>query len=115
MDAGTMGGLIGGTVGGVGGVAGGIIGTYCSIKNTKGPKERAFMWKASIVCWLAIGLFLGLMFLLPNPYRYFLWIPYSILMVLGIPFINRTQQRIRKEESEFGGVGDAARCPKPPL
>jgi len=33
-------GLIGGIIGGIIGVAGGIIGTYFSIKNTNGPKER---------------------------------------------------------------------------
>jgi len=41
-----------------------------------------------------------LMFVLPNPYRYLLWIPYAILLPLGIVYANRTQQRIRKEESK---------------
>lgn len=99
MDTGPLIGLIGGVVGSAIGVTGGIIGTYYSIKNTKGPKERAFMQKASIVCWVAIGLFLGLMVLLPTPYRFLLWIPYGILLPLGIIFSNRTQQRIRKEEA----------------
>jgi len=100
MDA----GLIGGVAGGVVGLASGIIGTYFSIKNTNGPKERAFMVKASVVCWIAVTLFLGLMFILPNPYRHFLWIPYAILLPLGIVFGNRTQRRIRKEESQNQGA-----------
>jgi uncharacterized membrane protein YfcA len=93
-------GLIGGIIGGVVGLAGGMVGTYFSIKNTNGPRERAFMVKASIITWIAIILFLGLMFVLPNPYRYLLWIPYAILLPLGIVYANRTQQRIRKEESK---------------
>jgi len=96
MDAGWITGIAGGIIG----LIGGIIGTYFSIKNTNGPREHAFMVKAGIVCWIAIILFLGLMFALPNPYRYFLWIPYAILLPLGIVFCNRTQQKIRKEESQ---------------
>ncbi|MBN1129740.1 MAG: hypothetical protein JXA71_12175 [Chitinispirillaceae bacterium] len=97
-------GLIGGIAGGVIGLIGGLVGTYFGIRNTKGALERAFMVKASVVCWIAIILFLGLMFALPNPYRYFLWIPYSILLPLGIIYGNRTQQKIRKEESQKQGV-----------
>lgn len=96
-------GWIGGIIGGVIGLIGGIIGTYFSIKNTNGPRERAFMVKAGVVCWMAIFLFLGLMFALPTPYRYFVWVPYSILLPLGIRFGNRTQQRIRREESQNQG------------
>ncbi|RPI71770.1 MAG: hypothetical protein EHM45_23090 [Desulfobacteraceae bacterium] len=96
-------GLVGGIIGGVIGLAGGAVGTYFSIKNTNGPRERAFMIKTSIITWVAIILFLGLMFLLPNPYRYLLWIPYGILLPLGIVYGNRVQQRIRKEESQRNG------------
>ena len=96
MNAGWIGGIAGGVIG----LIGGIIGTYFSIKNTNSARERAFMVKASVVGWIAITLFLGLMFALPNPYRHFLWIPYAILLPLGIVLSNRTQQRIRKEESQ---------------
>lgn len=93
-------GLIGGIVGGVLGLIGGSIGTYFSIKNTRGPRERAFMIKCSVVCWIAISLFLGLMFTLPAPYRHFLWIPYAILLPLGIAVGNRKQSKIQKIESQ---------------
>lgn len=95
MNAGLMGGMIGGLIG----LIGGIIGTYFSIKNTKGPRERAFMVKTSVVCWIAILVFLVLLLVLPNPYRWLLWIPYGILWPLGIIHWNKTQQRIRQEES----------------
>jgi len=73
---------------------------FFSIKNTCGPRERAFMVRSAVVCWLGITLFLGLMFLLSNPYRFLLWIPYAILLPLAVVYGNRTQQRIRLEELE---------------
>lgn len=100
MTNGEMWGWIGGITGGVIGLAGGIVGTYCSINNTNGPRERAFMVKSSVVGWIAIGIFLVLVIALPNPYRWFMWIPYSILLSLGIIFINRRLQAIRQAESQ---------------
>ncbi len=86
-------GWIGGIAGGVIGLIGGIVGTYFSIKNTNGPRERAFMVKMSVVCWV-------------------LWIPYGILLPLGIVVGNRTQQRIRKEESQNQPLQAAAAPPR---
>ncbi len=97
-------GMIGGIIGGLVGVAGGIVGTYFSIKNTNGPRERSFMIKAGVVCWIAILVFLGLLLALPDPYRWFMWIPYGILLPLGIIYGNRKQQAIRQEESQNKGV-----------
>ena len=42
-------GFVGGIIGGALGVLGGAIGTYFSIKNTSGPRERAFLIRISIV------------------------------------------------------------------
>jgi len=50
------------------------------------------------VMWVAGIAFLTLMFLMPVPWRFLLWIPYGILLPFGIIFGNRSQQRIRKEE-----------------
>jgi hypothetical protein len=80
------------------GFIGGIAGTYFSINNTNSPRERSFMIKSSVVCWIAILIFLGLILTLPNPWRYLMWIPYSILLPLGITIVNRKQQVIRQEE-----------------
>ncbi len=99
MTTGELCGLIGGIAGGLIGLTGGIIGTYFSIKNTGGPLERSFMIKAAFVCWTAGLIFLALLFLLPNPYRWFLWIPYGILLPLGVIYGNRKQQDIRTREA----------------
>jgi len=104
MNAGEIGGWIGAIIGGIGGLAGGIIGTYFSIKNTNGPRERRFTIKASAVCLVAVILFLVLMFAIPRPYNALLWIPYAILLPLGIKYWNKTQLEIRKKESAEQGV-----------
>jgi MFS family permease len=93
-------GFIGAIIGCVLGLAGGIIGTYFSIKNTNGPKERAFIVRAAVIGWIAIGIFLALLLILPSPYRWFMWIPYGILLPVGIIFGNKRQAKIRAEESK---------------
>ena len=96
MDA----GVLGGTIGGVIGVLGGVVGTYFSIKNTKGPLEKAFMIRASILMWVALALFLVSMFVLPHPQRLWLWVPYGVLLPLGIIRVNKRLAEIRAEESK---------------
>ena len=91
--------MIGGIIGGVCGILGGIIGTYCSIKNTNGPRERQFTIKAGIVCWIGVIVFILLLVLLPKPYNFLVWIPYGILLPLGITKGNKAQQQIRQEEA----------------
>lgn len=102
MEPGLIGGII---VGSLLGIAGGVVGTYFSIKNTLGPRERAFMIRASIVAWVAITAFLVGLLLLPNPYRHFLWIPYIPALLLGIRWCNRRQLQIRAEEDALPASG----------
>ena len=56
MDWITVAGWIGPVVGGGIGLLGGAIGTYCTIKNTRGPRERRFAIKASILCGVFVVL-----------------------------------------------------------
>jgi len=99
MSPDQIGGLIGGLVGGMIGLAGGAVGTYCSIRNAQGPRERQFMVHSSIVVWVAVLLFLALLFTLPSPWRHLLWIPYGILLPTGIIMGNRKILAIRREEA----------------
>lgn len=92
------GGWIGGILGGVIGIAGGAIGTYASLKNVKGGRERSFMIKASIMTWILIAAFVAGMLLISGWYKHLLWIPYVLLLVLGTQWVNRVQARIRQEE-----------------
>ena len=102
MDFSILGGWIGGILGAVLGTLGGVIGTYVSIRNTNGPRERAFAIKASIVCWVFVLAFVAGLLLIPGWYRHLLWIPYGILLFVGIRLWNKTQLRIRQEESAGG-------------
>ncbi len=119
-----MWGWIGGIAGGIIGLAGGVVGTYFSVKNTKGPRERSFMIKSAVVCWTGILFFLGLLLALPDPYRWFIWIPYGILLPLGITFGNvnksiqakriadKPRKRLVKVSSGlcYVGGGDRSSC-----
>jgi uncharacterized membrane protein len=96
-------GLIGGIVGSVIGVLGGIIGTYASIRNANSPQERRYMIRCAIGLFVGIATFLASLFLLPPPYRWLLWIPYSIALPLSIMATNRGISRIRAEAA--GGRG----------
>ena len=103
MNTGAMWGWIGGIAGIMIGLAGGIVGSYFSIKNTNGPRERALMVKAGVACWVAGAVSLGLMLrYMYSPYRFLLLIPFWILMPIGIVTLNRAQQRIRAEEAREG-------------
>ncbi|MCK5077420.1 MAG: hypothetical protein KAR38_13645 [Calditrichia bacterium] len=89
-------GLIGGIIGSLIGLAGGIVGTYFSIKNTNSQEEKTFMIRMAVYAWLSILTFLVLMFVLPMPYNFLLWIPYGILLLLGIRYVNKKQAEITK-------------------
>ena len=91
--------LLGVIVGCVLGVFGGALGTYFSIKNTDGPRERRFMVQFAIIAWVAVTAFLVGLLMLPRPYNFLLWIPYGIALPLGIGWCNRRQRAIRGEES----------------
>ena len=80
------------------GVAGGGIGTYWSIRNTNGPRERAFMVRVSIITWLVVTMFVAALMLFPKPYNWLLWIPYGIALPLAVRRWNRRQLEIRSEE-----------------
>ncbi len=99
MDWGTFGGWAGGIIGSVIGLSGGAFGVYCSIRNTRGPKERAFMIRASVACCLFVGLYLAALWLLPPAYKVLMIVPYVALLVLGIAWLNRAHARVRQEET----------------
>jgi hypothetical protein len=94
MDQSLWGAIIGCCIG----IAGGALGTYFGIKNTKGPKERAWMIKCTTIIWIAVIVFLTLLRIVPYPYKVYLWIPYAILLSWGIFKINRRQRALREED-----------------
>lgn len=95
MDAGLVGGLVGGAIG----VAGGAFGTWASIRNTSGPRERTLIVRAALVTWILVAAMLAGLLLLPPPWSAAVWIPYGIALPLGIRWINRRQREIRADEA----------------
>ena len=96
-------GLIGGIIGGIIGLAGGLLGTYFSIKNTNSPRERAFVIKVSIACWIFVLVFVFGLCLIPGLYKLILIPIYVVGLVASIPLIllwNKKQAQIRLEESK---------------
>jgi hypothetical protein len=91
-------GLVGGIAGAVVGVMGGIVGTYFSIRNTNGPKERAFAIRAAALCWLGVSTFLACLFFVPRVWHPLLWIVYVPSLLWFIKWANRGQDRARVKD-----------------
>lgn len=92
-------GLLGGILGSIGGILGGVFGTWCAVRNCAGPRERAYIVRVAVVGWLLVLGFVAALLLLPHPERMWLWLPYGILLSLGIVTVNRRQQQLRQEEA----------------
>jgi hypothetical protein len=98
MDDHTI-GLIGGIGGGVLGVLGGVVGTYFSIKNTNGPKERALMiWAAAACCFAVTATLVG-MYFTPTPYQPLVGLPLWLLLPFAIRAVNHRQEQLRRQEA----------------
>jgi hypothetical protein len=107
MEWGTIGGWIGAIVVVGIGLLGGVIGTYFTVKNTKGPRERAFAVKASILCWILVVLFVAGLALIPGWYKLLLVIPYLVGFFFGIRKWNEIQFRIQAESAADAEPGAA--------
>ncbi|WP_299460961.1 hypothetical protein [uncultured Gimesia sp.] len=92
-------GLIGALGGTLLGVLGGVYGTWNSIKQTNGPRERAFVVKMSVLFWIVVSLFVVLVFVLPAPWNYYIWLPYGLWLTSTIRRSDLKQQAIREAES----------------
>ena len=82
------------------GLLGAAVGTYYAITKTYGPLEKKFMVKSSVGVWLAILLFIIIVFSLPAEYRYYIWIPYVIVLPMAIVKLVKEQARLRKLEAD---------------
>ena len=54
----------------------------------------------TVVLVIAIGAVTVLPWFLPKTYGWVVFIPFTLLLVIGIPYCNRTQMRIRQEEAQ---------------
>jgi hypothetical protein len=90
-------GFIGGIAGSLMGVAGGLIGTYFGIKNTNSARERSFVIRSAVACWVGASLFIASTLLWPKE-RTWIFVAYGIVLPLAIRYWNKKQTAIRREE-----------------
>lgn len=77
----------------------GFAATYTSIRNTKGPRERAFVIRSVLWAWLVLTLLFTLMYFLPVPYNYYMLVPYFIQAPIMTYQMTSKQLLIREMES----------------
>jgi RNA polymerase sigma factor (sigma-70 family) len=100
-------GLCGAVLGPVLGLLGGIVGTWASVANTRSPRERTFMLKASAVFWLAMILLLGVPLVLALTDvipKWSYWVSFAAFFALLAPYAvwsNRRQMRIQIEQGTY--------------
>jgi hypothetical protein len=95
-----------GVLGAVFGVLGGIVGTWFSIRNTNGPRERSFIVRASLLCWLAVTAFLVAIWFIPFSYQPLLDLLFLFWIHRALHSWNRRHIQIRKEEAATVGSPD---------
>jgi hypothetical protein len=61
------------------------------IKNTGGPRERAFIGHMAAFMSVATTAFLAALWLTPHLYQPLLWLSHLLLLPLSIRFMNRRQ------------------------
>lgn len=89
-------------------VIGGGWASWVNIRQTRGPRERSFVVRICVAAWLLILSMLGLMYVLPAPYKYLAMLFYFF----GVPFLiyrwSKTHQLIRLMESRTADSASAA-------
>jgi protein-S-isoprenylcysteine O-methyltransferase Ste14 len=96
---GLIGGIAGGVLGSAIGIAGAWLGIRASVKNTRGPRERAFVVQSAIRLGILTCAFVAGMLLLSTPWKIALGSLYVILLFTFIIRTNRRQAEIRLSES----------------
>ena len=103
MDLETLGrvaGRFGWILGGLLGLVAGIVFTSLSIENTKGPRERAFVIRASILGWVSVAIFGLSIWLAPKTYQFeLIEVLLGVLALAGF-VLKKRQMAVRAEESQ---------------
>jgi len=100
-------GISGAVLGPIVGLLGGIFGTWMSIKNTSSARERRFMVKMSIACWIALVLLIAVPLVLAVAGiipKWACWLFGALFFVLLVPSIvcgNARQRQIQIEEGTY--------------
>lgn len=77
-----------------------LLGLYHTFKYAQKGRERKIVILTTLVSGCTTALFLILLYSLPNPYRFLVWIPYLSAMTLIIVVGKRVLKKIRLEEAQ---------------
>jgi hypothetical protein len=72
------------------------IASVSCIRNTRGPRERAFVVSNCVAAWIVIGGLFGLMGITPSPLRYVLMVAYCIHLPFMTYRFTTKQQLLRR-------------------
>ena len=77
----------------------GAVGTFHSVKNTKGPRERVFATRSNLGAWIAIFVFFMTVYFLPEPYNYLVVVLYFAAFPFVVYRVCSRRLKIRRIES----------------
>ena len=92
-------GLGGGILGSLLGILGGVIGTVVPYRLANTPRQKGFVLKAAAFFWVLVMVFLAALWLVPSPFNLLLWIPYVVILLVSINWLNKRQRQMLEEES----------------
>jgi hypothetical protein len=98
--------IIGVTVGTALALLGSLIGTYLEMRNVKGPRERGFVLKTSVLLWVGVGTYIAVVGFLPTPWPMLLLAVFIPWLIGGARKRQQIQARIHREETEAGAPGN---------
>lgn len=90
---------IGGILGIVLGFGGGILGTYIPYRLATSKRQKAFILRCAAIVLVLVLLLMLCQALIPFPWNQLLWIPYVVVLLGTIAWMNKVQRRISEEEA----------------
>ena len=82
------------------GLAAVVLGAYNIFKYVQNPRERGILLLHSVAGGFVTAVFLSLLFNLPSPYRFLIWIPYLLLVVVLIVLAKHALKRVAHKETD---------------
>jgi len=86
-----------GVLGTLAGLAAGWAGTYLAIASAAGPRERSFMVRGALGCWVAVAVVVTSPIFLPDVWPGVMVVA-ALVMPWGVRQWNERQEAIREEE-----------------
>ena len=102
MDSQQIGWILGwggGVLGSLLGILGGVLGTVIPYRLAKTPRQKSFVLKSAAYFWILVLVFLAALWFVPSPFNLLVWIPYIIVLLCSINWLNQRQRRMLEEEA----------------